>query len=188
MVCTAVMDFNKNFEERGIRISFSKWPVWPASSDFYKAPNVTSVKFTCTDGNSGFEIGTERIDNKWRISTGLKGVLVRSWYYNQLLLWRNLRSKRWRPELTKIFNGVTWILDSVTPNLAARWSLSVAEGYWLTANADSSSCSWSLVYLMRSLFCVCSRGSTSREEKQESSLSRALSENRYKLSRELILL
>lgn len=144
--------------------------------------------FSCTDGNIRFKIASESTIINKEFSTGLKGFLVRPWYYNQLLLWRNLRSKRWRPELTKIFNGVTWILDSVTPNLAARWSLSVAEGYWLTANADSSSYSWSLVYLMRSLFCVCSGGSTLREEKHESSLSRALSGNRYKLSRELILL
>lgn len=57
-------------------------------------------------------------------------------------------------EFPKLDRYSTWILDSATPIFLANWSLSGAEGYRLIANAASSSRSWWLLYLMRSLLWV----------------------------------
>jgi len=70
-----------------------------------------------------------------------------------------LRSASWTVcllvlHLTLRFENQTWIRDSVTPIFVASWSLSVAEGYRLTANAASSSRICWLLYLMRSLLWV----------------------------------
>lgn len=57
-------------------------------------------------------------------------------------------------EFPKLDRYSTWILDSATPIFLANWSLSGAKGYRLIANAASSSRSWWLLYLMRSLLWV----------------------------------